>query len=288
MKKKIYIISLISIILASYFIVNAENKSSFSAKLNYELYEERVKNICNKYLYKNNNEKWEKINLLINFKNDDNYLEIPEGIIYDFDDVKEKHRINMNNIYKCALLNIQNKSLTLIKNDLINKNPTLSKELKWKIIKKISKVKSKMNSIKTFGWWYLKCITWKEKSSIQKLAVLHQTTYQTCKYVNYLEYIKENNENVKSVIEDPTIATWISEIKKLILNKKDDLDNEVEHTYKVFPLAFQAYSEYENNITAHFLLELIRDDYIVLREKLHETLNPINQIAYKISNAMKY
>jgi hypothetical protein len=32
---------------------------------------------------------------------------------------------------------------------------------------------------------------------------------------------------------------------------------------------------------------LLRDDYISFREKLHKSLNPINQVVYKIINAMK-
>ncbi|MDP2396643.1 MAG: hypothetical protein Q8S84_04390 [bacterium] len=52
-------------------------------------------------------------------------------------------------------------------------------------------------------------------------------------------------------------------------------------------MAFHALTEYENNISIHFLLELIKDDYIILREKLHEVINPINQVVYKISNAMR-
>jgi hypothetical protein len=77
------------------------------------------------------------------------------------------------------------------------------------------------------------------------------------------------------------------ELLKNEVKKKWELDEEIEHTYKVFPLAFHAYTEYENNITIHFLLELIKEDYIILRQKLHNTLNPINQLVYKVSNAMK-
>jgi len=68
---------------------------------------------------------------------------------------------------------------------------------------------------------------------------------------------------------------------------KSEINDEITHTYKVFPYAYDAYTEYENNITIHFLLELIKEDYIVLREKLNKVLNPINQVVYKISNAMR-
>ncbi len=65
-----------------------------------------------------------------------------------------------------------------------------------------------------------------------------------------------------------------------------EIDNEIEHSYKMFPLAYHAYSEYENNYSIHVLLELIKEDYMVLRKKLYSALNPINQVVYKIANAM--
>jgi len=69
--------------------------------------------------------------------------------------------------------------------------------------------------------------------------------------------------------------------------KKQQIQKEIENINKTFPVVYKAYSEYENNITAHVLLELLRDDYNLLREKLHKNLNPINQVVYKISNAMR-
>ena len=66
------------------------------------------------------------------------------------------------------------------------------------------------------------------------------------------------------------------------------INEEVEHTYRVFSLAFQAYAEYENHYLTHILLEMVRGDFIVFRDSLQATLNPINQVVYKISNAMSY
>jgi len=69
--------------------------------------------------------------------------------------------------------------------------------------------------------------------------------------------------------------------------KKQEIQTEIENTNKAFPVVFKAYSEYENNITAHVLLELLREDYNLLRENFHKSINPINQVVYKISNAMR-
>jgi hypothetical protein len=135
----------------------------------------------------------------------------------------------------------------------------------------------------------LKCIDSNEISSIQKLNVLKQATYETCKYINYLEYLKKDNEVIESLTsnskEEPNYT--IDELFEAQRSRNAALNEEIEHTYKVFPVAYQAYSEYENNIIIHFLLELLKEDYITIREKLHKTLNPLNQVVYKISNAMR-
>jgi hypothetical protein len=133
----------------------------------------------------------------------------------------------------------------------------------------------------------LKCIDGKEINSIQKLNVLSQATYQTCKYVSYLEYLKEYNKKLKNILPEDREKYSLAEAANMEIERLNEVDLEIEHTYKVFPLAFHAYTEYENNITIHFLLELLREDYITLREKLHKAINPINQVVYKIANAMK-
>jgi hypothetical protein len=68
---------------------------------------------------------------------------------------------------------------------------------------------------------------------------------------------------------------------------QSQITDEIEKVNKVFPVAFRAYAEYENNYTTHVLLELLKDDFIVFREELHKNLNPINQVVYKIKNAMR-
>jgi hypothetical protein len=67
---------------------------------------------------------------------------------------------------------------------------------------------------------------------------------------------------------------------------QNEIDVELNHTFKVYPLAFNVFSEYENNYPVHVLLEMLREDFVVFRDKLNRTISPINQVVYKISNAM--
>jgi hypothetical protein len=51
-------------------------------------------------------------------------------------------------------------------------------------------------------------------------------------------------------------------------------------------MAFETYVDYENNYPVHVLLEIIKEDFKILRRKFHEAISPLNQVVYKISNAM--
>lgn len=167
----------------------------------------------------------------------------------------------------------------------------------------------------------LKCRNAKNTGSLQKNEVLKQTTYQTCKYVSYLEYLKEQSEKLSYYLKDldnynkdkareelsknyspEKIDNMIDDYydKKVEIKQANVYDSfrskefqkrmiqeEIDHTYNIFPLAFHAYSEYENSIVIHFLLETIKQDYIAVRDRLHKVINPINQVVYKVSNAMK-
>jgi hypothetical protein len=53
----------------------------------------------------------------------------------------------------------------------------------------------------------------------------------------------------------------------------------------VYDEAFDAYREFEKNYASHVLLVLIEDRYLLLREYLRDTMNPIGQVIYKASNA---
>ena len=85
-----------------------------------------------------------------------------------------------------------------------------------------------------------------------------------CKYTSYLEYIKafyektENNAVTTHQEEDTLFTITPRELSNEINQTKNAIANEISHTYKVFPIAFHAYSEYENNFPIHFLLEVIQ------------------------------
>jgi len=91
----------------------------------------------------------------------------------------------MDDIYGCATNITYYKSLQLIKDDLIKKNPELNSKLQNKLDERIRQIETEINNNNS------KCkITSEKNNSIIKKSVLKQTTYEFCKYSFYLEYLK--------------------------------------------------------------------------------------------------
>lgn len=213
----------------------------------------------------------------------------------DLDVAKQQYKNTMNSIYKCALLSAQERSMNFILITLKEKNEvtayTKEYDAKLKRLKSARKVNDCLN-------------TNKSTKQNDQINVIRQTTFELCKYNNYLEYLYEYNSVIANVLEQDkqSIENWgnsvvspdqitetynITTIANLEKKKKSDISKELERVYKIYPIAFQAYTEYENNLPVHDLLTMLRNDFIEFRLDLHKSLNPINQVVYKISNAMK-
>ncbi len=207
--------------------------------------------------------------------------------LFPFEMAKKKYREDQNNIYKCWVLSSQKKAFELIKKLLKSDKTWLIKDkIEWKLDFKIQMIDTSLEKV-----W---CNKSAEKFPSMKKSILDQSTYEMCKYVYYLDYLEEyytnvanvlwiNNEEVENFKENNYNVAYIVNRQNAIL---DDIKLEKEHTYKVYPIAFTAYSEYDNFLPIHIALEIIKEDFIVYRKKLYQTLNPINQVVYKIINAM--
>jgi hypothetical protein len=118
------------------------------------------------------------------------------------------------------------------------------------------------------------------KEDIQiKFNVLKETTYEMCKYINYLEYLKLYSKSIENTIADEDKEQFSNTyISKKMVNYIYKIEYEKEHTYRVFPIAYIAYSDYENNFPIHFLLNILKEDFNILRENLYTVLMPIAQV----------
>lgn len=284
--KKIFFLFLI----ISFFFIKisfAENQIC-ETETAFALYECRVENICETYKTKNNVYKTEDYEKPDDYKTGSD-ISSAEGNIRTasdiFQKVKKIYRENMSNIYRCAMINAQKKSLVRVKEKLISLEKTgeLDDSIGRKIDKQINKIDLQATR--------LNCFNTSNDDIYNKLNILKETTYETCKYRNYLEYMKEYANIPKNLVDTETDSEEVNYSFQYLQNElfwlQWKIDTEIEHMYNVFPIVFHAYGEYENNLAAHIMLEVIYGDYLILRQKLHETINPINQVGYKIMNAMQ-
>lgn len=262
-------------------------------KSGFELYECRVTNICKPCI---NN--WsQKLFQTENFEKAEVYRDkfslTGNKILVPFNDTKNIYSDNMNSIYQCSLINSQERWLKVVKEKLLKIDRTwiLRNNIEAKINSQELKLEAKKNALKC--WW-----AWKNNSNwlFQKKEVLDETTYELCRYTFYLDYLKWYYSNVSNLawVDTNQQTNQAEKNKKISVKGINDeffwavkkIEEQEKHIYKVFPLAFEAYNEYENNFQIHFILTIIREDYIIVRNLLAQTLWPINQLVYKIKDAM--
>jgi hypothetical protein len=290
---------------------------SFAEDSNYTIYQNRIKNICeekstvdNKYLYKPD---WEVSSLLKNetvYENPDSKSGtwneqastrtwISEWFDAPFIKAKWTYKTNMNNMYKCALLKIQIKELQNIQK-LIKVDTT------WEILKSIDqKINQKIMKLQTLAIDWRgsgSCTNTDKNKEFDKKEVLQNVTYETCKYVTYLDFLRSYYTNTQNLLQKDTAKdtsiinkwlqaiNWVSSIDSIRATYNKiwiDINREEKHAIETFPVAFQSYNEYAYNFPLHVLLQIVKEDLIIFRDKLNAVLNPINQVVYKISNAQK-
>lgn len=280
--KYLIITSVIFSIFLSWYILNADEKK---IPTGYELYTNRNEELCSSYEPKNPifpTEQFPDLNEDIPqdqkiYSIDDNDLEVAQKIYVD----------NVNNIYKCAMIWAQERSINFIMQELGEDKET------WALNKAYTAQLQNIKRLKEES----ECLsTNKTNNPTDKKNMLDQVTNQLCQYHNYLEYLKEYNSITANIIQKDKILEDgekimqnynISDIISKEKEKKSQIENEIQKAYDLYPIALKSYNEYETNLPIHDLLTLIQKNYVDLRLELHKNLNPINQVVYKISNAMK-
>ena len=271
--KKIFSVLIIVVILSNitaFAWKSEENILKCSWKKWFELYKCEKKQVCRQSDF------WKQAKKVVSLEK-----------IYEketsYNDAQKIYKFNQNSIYKCWVLNSQKKAFKQLNEKLI-KSTDKTGILKTKVLPKIEKKLKKIDQLMTKN----KCqtIKQKDKKKAVKKIVLDQWTLQYCNYKYFLKYIQylEDNDLKKNFPE------WETEIsaKKLweiIIENKNTIQNEIEHTDKMYQIAFETYTQYDSFIKIHIILELLKEDYRTLRDKLYQTLHPINQVIYKIINA---
>ncbi len=293
MKKKFYIIIfLFSFIYISTTFAIEENKKDL-----YKTYKKNIEKHCldssfynkNNFVYKYKESEFQKYYPNVEeLKNNSQvkYLLNWNKWYFAINTIKEKYRYIQNEIYKCWLIAAQYNWINII---IANSQLDKTWNLKTIIEKKFKPIKNRLKN-------QFKNCNLKNNLKISKKQILDQSTFELCKYSFYLDYLYDyydntehilgidNKENLNKTLNNLEYnPELISSIQK---NIKQQIVNEKKHSYEIFPIAFTAYSEYQSYYPIHLALELLKDNLILYREKLYKALSPINQVVYKIINAM--
>lgn len=193
----------------------------------------------------------------------------------------------MNNIYKCALIQAQKNALEFLKDQLkTEKSGKLDDTIGRQIESQVNRLDISANKVG--------CTLSDDEIIINKQNLLNETTYEACKHISYLDYLQLYYGDIEKALgidgpennQDYNIQITTVEVEQRMNTIKNMIADEAAHTYKVFPLVFNAYTEYEDSFPMHFLLQIIRADFVLLRQKMYENIMPIAQVGYKVINAM--
>ena len=272
--KTVLSILLISVILWNitvFAVDQTENIMACNDKEGFELYKCELKEICLEQDY------WKTKDKIVWLeKNYDNEPELEEA--------KKTYRFNQNVIYKCWVLGSQEKAfneLTIKLVKLTDKTGILTTKIIPKIEEKLKQIKQLKLSNKCTNINYSAI----NKKALKKIA-LDQSTLEYCSYKYYLHFLNNREEKDLSVaFPEWKKAIWTKEINSIIIDNKNAIQDEMSHSMKMYPLAFETYVQYDSFIKIHIVLELLKEDYRAFRNKLYQTLHAINQVIYKIINA---
>ena len=141
----------------------------------------------------------------------------------------------------------------------------------------------------------------KEGSELSlKRSLIRESTLEYCNYRHYLgyaDYVVGNRIGELISAEFKARGTTASDRKATDLlplteniaaalsDFSERSAREIFQTQQAFNEAFEAYREFDRNYASHVLMILIEDRYLVVREYLRDTMNPIGQVIYQASNA---
>ena len=273
--KKLSSILLITFLIAlNSNVVYSESKNSIIEKCFwtewYDAYKCKMNKICL------NQEFWKQTDKVI--KLDKFYLENTP-----LEKSKEIYRKNQNSIFKCSILNTQKTALEQLVEKL-SKQTDKTWLIKNKVIPKINVKKQQIETIKSQNKCNSLVINYNKKKL--KKVVLDQSTLELCNYRYYLDYLNDSYyADINNVFDKTKESQNSALIASTITNIENQIEDEIKHSYKLHNLSYESFIQYDTFIKIHIILELLKEDYRVYRDKLYQTLHPINQLVYKIINA---
>lgn len=194
------------------------------------------------------------------------------------------YKERMNALYACAVLNTKHKIHTRLEKQFHPEGTNIVRNLE----RSTQQIESQM---KQRGCKNVSKEEVEGSELSMKRSLIRSATMEYCNYRHYLKYVDDNVKNQLSRViqnEDklraqrqadpdaPLERFPSSESLVFALGKVSSrAANEIAHTQRVFDDAFDAYRDFEQTYASHILMILIEDRYLMIREYLRDTMNPI-------------
>jgi len=232
----------------------------------FERYKCQVKNICKKQDFWRNTAKIVALEKV--FEKNTSIKEAQD--IYSY---------NQNQIYKCWILESQRKVFEELIEKLV-KTTDKSWIIKTKVIPKIKQKLERIKSIKTKN----KC-QFVEKKKTKKI-VLDQSSLELCKYNYFLHYLyKDKKDNFSEEMFDWEQSISFEKAENYIEEQRRTINYNLRNSIKIYNTAYRTYTQYDDFLKTHIMMDLLKEDYKAFRDSLYQMLHPINQTIYKVINA---
>lgn len=203
------------------------------------------------------------------------------------------YKERMNALYACAVLNTKLRIHTRLIDEFKPQGSNIIRNLE----QATRQIESQMSqrSCRNLSEW-----SGQDSEMSLKKELIRESTLEYCNYRHYLKYVDDNVKNqLWRVIEteqkirekqypssnNDARFRFTDVLANEIAGVSERTVNEIAQTERVFDDAFDAYREFERNYASHILMVLIEDRYLLIREYLRDTMNPIGQVIYKASNA---
>lgn len=144
-----------------------------------------------------------------------------------------------------------------------------------------------------------------EKFNELQEIILNEAVYEICKYTSYLDvlnnvYLEDANilKNIKTsdaitkkdasyMKQEEVDQVQLSSIISIQKELQETIEKDMEKAFNVHKLSYTRFNDFLNNLILHMWLEWLRIRIDLFREYLYKVLWPMNQLPWKIINAMK-
>ena len=197
----------------------------------------------------------------------------------------------MNKIFSCAVAAGRINQITKLQEIISKRFTSPSSDIKEKIKKEVERYKRIKEGIPN-------CDQNSSNESESQMIIdrLSQSSMvEYCTFTYYLSYLGANVENDYTTtleIENKIGNVGSPRAKNTIISAAQDMDSqlralqsETKRANDTLPKALTAYREMERTYPTHFLLVIIYDDYLTLRDNLSSYLNAVSQLFEKANNA---